>query len=139
VTLARRLAIMARAGSASRWGAWLGAPGAAGALAFLLGVTGILGRPAAPPTDLGLVGALAGGTPGLDCPGGERVAWFTVSERIFATARTPDGEYLAVRVPGKEYETAWIATAALKPDEETGFDGLPIGECIVPIVESGQP
>ncbi|MCU1440983.1 MAG: hypothetical protein JWP85_1980 [Rhodoglobus sp.] len=130
---------MARAGSASRWVSWLGGAVGFGVLLFLAGLAGMLGRPDPLAVDLGLVGAVAGGTPALDCPGGEPVAQFTPSERVFVTARTADGAYLAVRIPGKQYETVWVSAVALTSDDATAIDRLPIDECIVPVVEGPVP
>jgi hypothetical protein len=130
---------VARARSSSRWTSWLGAAVGLGALVFLAGLVGMLGRPDPLAVDLGLVGAVAGGTPALDCPGGEPVAQFTPSERVFVTARTADGGYLAVRIPGKEYETVWVAAPMLTPDDATAIDRLPIDGCIELVVESTVP
>jgi hypothetical protein len=130
---------VARARSASRWGLWLAGTLGTATLVFLAGLAGMLGRPDPIAVDLGLVGAVAGGTAALDCPGGEPVAHFTPSERVFVTARTADGEYLAVRIPGKQYETVWVAAIALTPDDATAIDGLPVDECIVPGVEGTGP
>jgi hypothetical protein len=130
---------VAGAGSASRWAWWLAGALGAAALVFLAGLAGMLGRPDPVAVHLGLVGAVAGGTVALDCPGGEPVAYFTPSERVFVTARTADGAYLAVRIPGKEYETVWVAALGLTPDDASAIDALPVDDCIVPVVEGAVP
>ena len=130
---------MARARSASLWMWWLGSAVGLAALVFLAGLAGILGRPDPLAADLGLVGAVAGGTTALDCPGGEPVAQFTPGERVYATARTTGGGYLAVRIPGREFETVWVAAEALTLDDPTAIEALPIDTCITPDVERMVP
>ncbi len=116
-------------------GGWtwvLGAGAIAGIGGLVLGASGFLGTPSTaqtPPTSLFSVSDT---TPGLDCPGGARVASFHPGDRVLAVARSDDGDWLAVRNPVDRADTVWVALDELVLDEgQPEVDSLEVDGCPV--------
>lgn len=103
-------------------GGWpwiLGAGTIAGIGGLVLGASGILGASgpsgsAEPPRTSAF--SVGDSTPGLDCPGGVRVASFHPGDRVLAVARSADGGWLAVRNPVDRARTVWVALDELVLD-----------------------
>lgn len=108
-------------------GAIAGIGGLALGASGMLGTSGPSGTAEPPPTSAFSVGDT---TPGLDCPGGVRVASFRPGDRVLAVARSADGGWLAVRNPVDRTRTVWVALDELVLDEgQPGVDDLEVDGC----------
>ena len=119
------------------WLAWLGAALGVGLLAFTAGALGILGRPPAPPAIVDVAGSVLRGAPTLDCPGGSAIGLLRPDTIVFATARSEDGDWLALRDPANNYETVWVARAELVFGDP--LTDLPVDGCVAPTGKDGKP
>lgn len=118
----------------SRW-VWAGCFALAAAVGVTAGALGLIGRPEAVPVVPELVGAIAGGVPVMDCPGGVQIGSLGDGDRVLVIARTADGDFLAVRSPGSDYATVWVAAASVDTgpiEASLARADLPVDDCVHP-------
>lgn len=114
------------------WLAWFGGAVAVAIIAFLIGLTGLFGGRESPPATINLVGAIAAGADGLDCPEGAVVTRLLPGDRVFVVARSSDSTWFAVRSAGESYETVWVAASTVRADDSAGIVGVPVDGCLTP-------
>jgi hypothetical protein len=117
--------------------AWVGAIVIAGVVGAAAGVLGLVGRPEAAPSTTPLVGAIPGRVLALECPGGDPIGSLGDGDRVLVVARTSDGDYLAVRSPGADYETVWVSADAVDTgpiEASLARADLPVDDCVRPEV-----
>jgi hypothetical protein len=77
-------------------------------------------------------GASSGSTLALlACPGtGAQIARITSGEPLLVTARSADGAWLQIYIPGPGIDRGWAPAAALKM--QAAVSGLPVADCSLP-------
>lgn len=121
----------------ARW-VWVGCAALAAIVGVTAGALGLAGRPQATPEVQQLVGAVAARIPALDCPGGAVIGSLGDGDRVLVIARTPDGDFLAVRSPGSDYATVWVAAASVDTgpiEASLARADLPVDDCVHPEVD----
>lgn len=121
------------------WLAWFGGAVAVAIIAFLIGLTGLFGGRESPPATINLIGALAAGADGLDCPEGAAVTRLLPGDRVYVVARSSDSEWYAVRSAARSYETVWVAASAVRADDTAAIVGVPIDGCLTPTLIAVTP
>lgn len=123
-------------GSWLSWGAFVLVAGLVGAG---LGITGVVGTPAAEVVQLTEL-AVDATTDAYDCPGGAPVSTFSANERALVVARTADSEWLAVRDSYDYSRTVWLPASVVSVDAGQGdVDVVPVQDCVVPEVVINTP
>jgi hypothetical protein len=129
-------------GSGSGLGSWLpwGAMVVvAGLVGTGLGLSGLVGSPAAGVVPLTVL-AVDATTDAYDCPSGAAVSTFSANERALVVARTEDSEWLAVRDSYDYSHTVWLPASVVSVDAGQGdVDAVPVQDCVVPEVVVNTP
>ena len=123
-------------GSWLPWGAMVVVAGLVGAG---LGLSGMVGSPAAEVVQLTVL-AVDATTSAYDCPGGAAVSTFSANERALVVARTEDSEWLGVRDSYDYSHTVWLPASVVTVDAGQGdVDAVPVQDCVVPEVVVNTP
>jgi hypothetical protein len=118
------------------WGAMVVVAGLVGAG---LGLSGVVGAPAAEVVQLTVL-AVDATTDAYDCPGGAAVSTFSANERALVVARTEDSEWLGVRDSYDYSRTVWLPASVVSVDAGQGdVDAVPVQDCVVPEVVINTP
>jgi hypothetical protein len=109
---------------------WVGLVIIVGMLGGALGAFGVFGHPAAASTAVSV--SVTGGVDARSCPGGAVLERFTGGERVVATQRSAESDFVAVRDPYNLALSVWLpADLVVFDDGQPGVDTLPVGGCPV--------
>jgi hypothetical protein len=117
---------------------WVGLVILVGMLGGALGAFGVFGQPAAASSAVSV--SVTGGVDARSCPGGAVVERFVGGERVVATQRSEQSDFLAVRDPYNLARSVWLpADIVVIDDGQPAVDSLPVGGCPVAEVVEVTP